>query len=34
MSKTGGPENGGCDAHTEANFEMFLVSITEDFSGH
>ena len=34
MSKTEGPENGCCDAHTEANFEMPLVSITEDFIGH
>ena len=31
MSKSGGPENGFCDAHTEANIEMLLVSITEDF---
>ena len=34
MSKSGGPENGFCDAHTEANIEMLLVSITEDFCGH
>ena len=34
MSKTGGPENSFCDAHTEANIETLLVSITEDFCGH
>ena len=34
MSKTEGPENGFCDAHTEAIFETLLVPITEDFCGH